>query len=173
MRKIKKVFGENEMRNKCLIALLFFLLFVCNTAYCNIEPAQKAEKTGSAATEFDGIGVVSPINFSKITKVLESTGIVIVIIVVTVFFLRRKLGIKTSMNRRKRYVHIVDTASLGSKKYIHLIKMPGKLLLVGATNERIQSLAEITEKQIVESIDTESQGGEFMKFFKRTYTERT
>jgi len=44
---------------------------------------------------------------------------------------------------------------------------------VGATNERIQSLAEITEKEIVESIDTESQGSEFMKFFKRTYTERT
>ena len=77
------------------------------------------------------------------------------------------------MNRKKRYVHIVDTASLGSKKHIHLIKIPGKLLLVGATNERIQLLAEITEKEIVESIDTESQGSEFMKFFKRTYTERT
>ena len=161
------------MKNKCLIVLLILLLFVCNNAYCDIVPAQKAEKPGSAATESDGIGVVSPFNFSKITKVVESTGIVIVIIVVTVFFLRRKLGIKTSMNRKKRYVHIVDTASLGSKKHIHLIKIPGKLLLVGATNERIQSLAEITEKEIVESIDTESQGSEFMKFFKRTYTERT
>ena len=160
------------MKNKCLIVFLLLLLCV-NSAYGDIESAQKSEKSGSDTTEFDGIGIVSPINFSKITKVLESTGIVIVIIVVMVFFLRRKLGIKTSMNRRKRYVHIVDTASLGSKKHIHLIKIPGKLLLVGATNERIQSLAEITEKEIVESIDTESQGSEFMKFFKRTYTERT
>ncbi len=160
------------MKNKCLIVFLLLLLCV-NHAYGDIELAQKSEKTGSDTTEFDGIGIVSPINFSKITKVLESTGIVIVIIVVMVFFLRRKLGIKTSMNRRKRYIHIVDTASLGSKKHIHLIKIPGKLLLVGATNERIQPLAEITEKEIVESIDTESQGTEFMKFFKRTCTERT
>lgn len=160
------------MKNKCLIVFLLLLLCV-NSAYGDIKPAQKSEKSGSDTTEFDGIGIVSPINFSKITKVLESTGIVIVIIVVMVFFLRRKLGIKTSMNRRKRYIHIVDTASLGTKKYIHLIKIPGKLLLVGATNERIQSLTEITEKEIVESIDTESQGSEFMKFFKRTDTERT
>ena len=160
------------MKNKCLIVFLLLLLCV-NSAYGDIELAQKSEKTGSVTTEFDGIGIVSPINFSKITKVLESTGIVIVIIVVTVFFLRRKLGIKTSMNRKKRYVQIVDTASLGSKKHIHLIKIPGKLLVVGATNERIQSLAEITEKEIVESIDSESQGSEFMKFFKRTCTERT
>ena len=160
------------MKNTCLIIFLLLLLCV-NSAYGDIELAQKSEKTGSVTTEFDGIGIVSPINFSKITKVLESTGIVIVIIVVTVFFLRRKLGIKTSMNRKKRYVQIVDTASLGSKKHIHLIKIPGKLLVVGATNERIQSLAEITEKEIVESIDSESQGSEFMKFFKRTCTERT
>ena len=141
------------MKNTCLIIFLLLLLCV-NSAYGDIEPVQKSEKSGSYTTEFDSIGIVSPINFSKITKVLESTGIVIVIIVVMVFFLRRKLGIKTSMNRRKRYIHIVDTASLGSKKHIHLIKIPGKLLLVGATNERIQPLAEITEKEIVESIDT-------------------
>ena len=89
------------MKNKLLIVFLLFLLFVCNNAYCDIEPSQMAEKPGSAATESDGIGIVSPFNFPKITKALESTGIVIVIIVVTVFFLRRKLGIKTSMNRRK------------------------------------------------------------------------
>ncbi|MBI2471688.1 MAG: flagellar biosynthetic protein FliO [Planctomycetes bacterium] len=161
------------MKNKCLIVFLLLMLFVCSNAYCDITSTQKTDKPGSAATEFDGVGVVSPFNFSKITKVLESTGLVILIIVVTVFFIRRKLGIKTGMNRRRRHVHIVDTASLGSKRHIHLIKIPGKLLLVGATNERIQSLAEITEKEIVESIDTESQGSEFMKFFKRTYTERT
>ena len=161
------------MKNKCLMVFLLLMLFVGRNAYCDIVPVQKTEKPDSVATEFDGVGVVSPFNFSRITKVLESTGLVILIIVVTVFFLRRKLGIKTSMNKRRRLVHIVDTASLGSKKHIHLIKIPGKLLLVGATNERIQSLAEITEKEIVESVDTESQGSEFMKFFKRTYTERT
>jgi flagellar biogenesis protein FliO len=53
------------------------------------------------------------------------------------------------------------------------VKVPGKVLLIGATNERIQSLTEIIEKDIVESIDTESKSSEFMRFFKRAYTERT
>ena len=161
------------MKKIYVIMLLLLMLFVCNKAYCVTEVAKTDESSGSSTAEFDTIGIVSPVNFSKITKVLESTGLVIVIIVITVFFLRKRLGIKTSMNRKKRYMHIVDSASLGSKKHIHLIKIPGKLLLVGATNERIQSLTEITEKEIVESIDTESQGSEFMRFFKRACTERT
>lgn len=161
------------MRKKCLLIMLLLLLFVCKMGYCETEIVKKEENQGSATTEFDKIGVASPINFPKITKFLESMGLVIVIIVVTIFLLRKKLGIKTSMSRRKRYVHIVDTVSLGSKKYIHLIKIPGKVLLVGATNERIQSLTEITEKEIVDSIDIESQGGEFIRFFKRAYAERT
>lgn len=153
--------------------IFLLLLFVCDNGYCVSETGEKVEKQGSATAELDSIGVMSPINFPKITKLLESTGIVMVIIIVTVFFLRKKLGIKTGMIGKKRYVHIVDTVPLGSKKYIHLVKVPGKVLLVGATSERIHSLTEIIEKDIVESIETESKGSEFMRFFKRAYTERT
>lgn len=155
------------MKKKCLLLIFSLSFFVCDKGYCITE------KQGSATTGSDSIGVMSPINFPKITKLLKSTGIVIVIIVVTVFILRKKLGIKTGINGRKRYVHIVDTISLGSKKYIHLVKVPGKVLLIGTTNERIQSLAEITEKNIVESIETESKNNEFMRFFKRVSTEQT
>ncbi|MEP9412108.1 MAG: flagellar biosynthetic protein FliO [Candidatus Brocadia sp.] len=137
------------------------------------EIREKIEQQESATTESDDIDVTSPINFPRMTKLLESTAIVIIIIIVTVFFLRKKLGIKTGMSGKKRYVHIVDTVPLGSKKYIYLVKVPGKVLLVGATNERIQSLTEITEKDVVESVEAESKSSEFMRFFKRTYTERT
>lgn len=156
-----------------MIVILLLLFFAHNSGYCATEIVEMEEKQGSTTTELDNIGVVSPINFPKITKLLKSTGIVIVVIVVTVFFLRKKLGIKTSMSSRKRYIHIVETVPLGSKKYIHLIKVPGKVLLIGATNERIQSLTEITEKDIVESVETESKSSEFMKFFRRACTERT
>lgn len=137
------------------------------------EIREKIEQQESATTESDDIGVTPSVNFPRMTKLLESTAIVIIIIIVMVFFLRKKLGIKTGMSRKKRYVHIVDTVPLGSKKYIHLVKVPGKVLLVGATNERIQSLTEITEKDVVESVEAESKSSEFMRFFKRTYTERT
>lgn len=161
------------MRMKWLLMILLLLLFVCDSGYCITEIVEKGEKQGSATTESDNIGVISPVNFPKITKLLESTGIVIVIIVITVFFLRKKLGITTGISRKKRYVHIVDTVPLGSKKYIHLVKVPGKVLLIGATNERIQLLAEITEKDTVESVETGSKNSEFMSIFKRAYTEHT
>lgn len=159
------------MSKKNWLIILFLITFVSHTGYCSSGVVEKEQE--GMTTEFENIGVTSPINFPKITRLLESTGIVIVIIVVTVFLLRKKLGIKTSINKRKRYVHIVDSASLGSKKYIHLVKIPGKVLLIGATPERIQSLSEITEKEIVESIDIEPQRTEFMNFFKRAYMERT
>jgi flagellar biogenesis protein FliO len=161
------------MKKKCLLLIFLLLFFVCDKGYCVTDIEERAENQGSVTTELESIGTMLPSNFPEITRLLKSTGIVIVVIVVTVFFLRKKLGIKTGMSGRKRYVHIVDTVPLGSKRYIHLVKVPGKVLLIGATNERIQSLTEIIEKDIVESIDTESKSSEFMRFFKRAYTERT
>lgn len=156
------------MGKKYLLIFMFILLLIDKNAYCLTE----TEKQGDTAAEFNNIGVKSPVNFPKVTRIMKTTGFVVVIIVITVYLLRKKLGIQTSLNRRRRYVHIVDTASLGSKKHLHLIKIPGKLVLIGAANDRIQSLAEITEKEIVESIDIESQSSEFAKFFKRTNRER-
>ncbi len=160
------------MIKKSWLIILFLVIFISNSGYCAAEVVGKEEKQESITTEFENIGVTSPINFPEITKLLKSTGIIVVIIIVVLYLLRKKLGIKTSINKRKRYVHIIDSASLGSKKYIHLIKIPGKVLLIGATNERIQSLSEITEKEIVESIDIEPQKTEFMSLFKRACMER-
>ena len=164
---------RHKMGKKCLLIIFLLLLVTCNRGYCVTEIAEKEEIYGSVTSEIDNIGAMSPINYPKITKVLKSLGLVIVIIGVTFLFLRKKMGINARMIGRKRYVHIVDTVSLGSKKYIHLVKVPGKVLLISATHERIQSLAEITERDIVESIETESKNREFMSIFKRACTERT
>lgn len=161
------------MGKKCLLIIFLLLLVTCDRGYCVTEVVEKEEIHGSATTEIDNIGVMSPINYPNITKLLKSLGLVIVIIVATFLFLRKRMGIKASMMGRKRYVHIVDTVSLGSKKYIHLVKVPGKVLLIGATHERIQSISEITEKDIVDSIETESKSREFMSLFRRACTERT
>jgi len=111
-----------------------------------------------------------PVNFLKITPWIKTLGLVIVVIIVGIFFLYKKLGMKTGMIGRKRYIHVVDSLSLGSKKSVHLVKVPGKVLFIGVTNERIQFLSEITEKDIVDSLVSESRGSEFMSFFKRVCT---
>jgi flagellar biogenesis protein FliO len=161
------------IRRKYLVLFLWiFFLYGINT-YCFAEVGIQEEKQSNTVSELDNIGVKSPINFPGIISLLKSTGIIIVIIIVSVYFLRKKLGIKTNISKKKRYIYIVDTAPLGSKRHIHLVKIPGKLVLVGATNDRIQSLSEITEKDIVESVDTTTQGGDFIGLFKRARMEQT
>ncbi|TVM00217.1 MAG: hypothetical protein CV087_14720 [Candidatus Brocadia sp. WS118] len=158
------------MSKKWLLVIFFLLLVTCNNGYCVPELVEKKEICGTTTPQIDSIGISSPIDFPQITKVIKALGLVIIIIIVAVLFLRKKLGIKSSIIGRKRYINIVDSVSLGSRKYFHLVKVPGKVLLIGITNERIQSLSEITEKEIVDSIVSESKGSEFMKIFKRTHT---
>lgn len=150
--------------------ILFLLLVTCSTGYCVPELVEKEEIYGTATTETDSVGVSSPINFPNITKVIKVLGLIIITIIGVVLFLRKKFGINSSLIGRKRHIHIVDSAPLGSKKYVHLVKIPGKILLIGVTNERIQSLSEITEKEIVDSVVSESKGNEFMSIFKRART---
>lgn len=165
-------FLTHKMKMKCLIAFLFLLLFVCNNGYCVTELLEETEKQGSTAAELDNISAISLIDSSRIIRIVESTGLVIVIIVVFLYFIRKKLGIKSGMGGNKRYIHIAESVPLGSKKYIHLVKVPGRVLLIGAANEQIQLLTEITDKDIVDSIEYEAKNSEFMWFFKRASTER-
>lgn len=164
------ILRHNEMIIKSFFVIFFFPLVICSNGYCVPEYVEKGEIYGTATTEADSINVAEPVNFLKITQWIKALGLVLIVIIVGIFLLRKKLGMKTGLTGRKRYIHVVESVSLGSKKSIHLIKVPGKVLLIGVTNERIQSLSEITEKDIVDSIVSESKSGEFLSIFKRACT---
>lgn len=164
------ILRHNEMIIKSFFVIFFFPLVICSNGYCVPEYVEKGEIYGTATTEADSINVAEPVNFLKITQWIKALGLVLIVIIVGIFLLRKKLGMKTGLTGRKRYIHVVESVSLGSKKSIHLIKVPGKVLLIGVTNERIQSLSEITEKDIVDSIVSESKSGEFFSIFKRACT---
>lgn len=164
------ILRHNEMIIKSFFVIFFFSLVICSNGYCVPEYVEKGEIYGTATTEADSMSVAGPVNFLKITQWIKALGLVLIVIIVGIFLLRKKLGMKTGLTGRKRYIHVVESVSLGSKKSIHLIKVPGKVLLIGVTNERIQSLSEITEKDIVDSIVSESKSGEFLSIFKRACT---
>ncbi|QQR67206.1 MAG: hypothetical protein EX330_12575 [Candidatus Brocadia sp. BROELEC01] len=166
----KKLIRNNEMIRKWLFIMSFFLLIICNSGYCAPERMGNEESSGASLVETESIGIAAPVNFQKITQWVKALGLITIAMVVAIYFLRKKIGIKAGMTGRKQYIHVVNSVSLGPKKAIHLVKIPGKILLIGVTNERIQSLSEITEKDIVDSIVTESKGGEFMSIFKRAYS---
>ena len=156
-----------------LVTMVFYFAFACNIGYGATEVVPDEKSYGTVSAESGRLGVESPINLPGVTKYLKSIGLILIVTVVALYFLRGKLGIKTGMGKRKRYLSVVDSVPLGSKKYIHLIKIPGKILVVGVTHEKIQTLSEITDKEMVDSINTETQGNDFVRFLKRAYQERT
>jgi flagellar biogenesis protein FliO len=108
--------------------------------------------------------------FPKLTRVLQSTAIVIILIVGTVFLLKKKFGINKA--RGKKYIHVIESIPIGAKKFLLLVKIPGKLLVVGMANDRINQLAEITDKEVVETVSQSSGDNDFMGLMKRVYTEK-
>lgn len=113
------------------------------------------------------------------TRVVSAFFIVIALIVVTVFVLKKKYGIKTSLGKGKKRIQIIDHLSMGVKKSIVLVKVPGKHLLIGATNDRIGLISEIANEDIVgidEIIngDADSKGEgisnkDFLSLMKESY----
>jgi flagellar biogenesis protein FliO len=65
-----------------------------------------------------------------------------------VFVLRKKYGLKTTLGRGKKHIQIIEHLSLGVRKSIVLIKVPGKHLLVGATNDKIGLISEIANEDV-------------------------
>ena len=112
-------------------------------------------------------------------RVVSTLFIVIALIVVTVFVLRKKYGIKTSLGKGKKRIQIIDHLSMGVKKSIVLVKVPGKHLLIGATNDRIGLISEIANEDVVgvdEIIngDADSKGEgisnkDFLSLMKESY----
>ena len=112
-------------------------------------------------------------------RVVSTLFIVIALIVVTVFVLRKKYGIKTSLGKGKKRIQIIEHLSMGVKKSIVLVKVPGKHLLIGATNDRIGLISEIANEDVVgvdEIIngDADSKGEgisnkDFLSLMKESY----
>jgi flagellar biosynthetic protein FliO len=124
------------------------------------------EKTSSA----------KPIGYTRIVSTLF---IVIALIIATVFVLRKKYGIKTSLGRGKKRIQIIEHISLGVKKSIVLVKAPGKHLLIGATNDKIGLISEIANEDVADndeiiSDDADSKGesvsnSDFLSLMKKSY----
>ncbi|HHT9124408.1 MAG TPA: FliO/MopB family protein [Candidatus Brocadiia bacterium] len=108
--------------------------------------------------------------FPKLTRVLQSTAIVIILIVGTVFLLKKKFGLAKVAG--KKYIHVVESVSIGTKRFLLLVKIPGKLLVVGMANDRINPLAEITDKEVVDAVSPSSDNNDFMSFMKKVCFER-
>ena len=87
-----------------------------------------------------------------ITKGIFSLLIVVVLIFGFVYILRRFVYNRGGTNLSNGLIKIINTTFIAPKKSIHLIKIMDRILVVGITENHMQTLAEFSGGEIPESI---------------------
>ncbi|ODS30712.1 MAG: Flagellar biosynthesis protein, FliO [Candidatus Scalindua rubra] len=105
------------------------------------------------------------------TRVASTLLIVIALIFATVFVLKKKYGVKTNIGRGKKFINIIDYTPMGVKKSIFLVKVPGKHLLLGVTNDKIALLTEIASEDISDNGETVNKS-EFLNYIKKSLSQK-
>ncbi len=84
---------------------------------------------------------------SSIKKLFGKTMVSVLLVIVlgsSAVFVSKRLLPKIS-NRPGKEIHIIETAHLGPRKMVHLLRVGNQRLLVGSTNENITILANVTD----------------------------
>jgi len=79
-------------------------------------------------------------------KMLTAVFIVIVLGIVAIYFSRKLLPRIAHIPGRE--IRIIETAHIGPRRSLHIIKVAHRKLLIAATNETITKLADLTEDNV-------------------------
>jgi flagellar biogenesis protein FliO len=98
------------------------------------------------------------------------------LVVLTALFLMAHLGLqrlgrKQTMRTGGMPIEILFSRYLGSKKSISMVKIPGAILVLGITPDRINLLSRIEKTELVESICEDKPGSSLPVFssFQKLY----
>jgi len=109
--------------------------------------------------------------YKDYTRVISTLLVVIALIIATAYVLKKKYGVRTNIRGKGRLIQVVDHAPMGMKKSVSLVKVPGKHLLLGLTNDRIELITEIANEDIAGGSEPVNKR-EFMDLVKKSISER-
>lgn len=78
--------------------------------------------------------------------------IIFLLCMLTIFYLSKKVLKKGSKENGSNYIKIIESKYVGLKKSITLIYVPNKILILGISNEKINLLSEIKDKNIIDEL---------------------
>ena len=97
---------------------------------------------------------------SSSIKMLSALGIVLGGMLLLFYFMKRYLKRDFSGSKNK-LIRVLATSYIGVKKHISLIEVPGSVLVVGITNDRISLLSKIEDEVILDNLKgTEEEGNQ-------------
>ena len=115
---------------------------------------------------------LSPEVLPAALKMITLLGAFIVFMAILVYF-TKKISKSRIEGTTSELINILENKQIGIKKSVSIIQVPGKLLVLGLTNERINVLSEITDQEIIDRIFTDKniQMNTFSKHLKNWKTK--
>ena len=89
------------------------------------------------------------------------------------FYFMKHIFVKQSYGSNRKQIRVLENCYLGVKKNISLIEVPGAILVLGITNDRIVLLTKIKNKEIIDNVmmnQNEIQSAPFLEklnYFKK------
>jgi flagellar biogenesis protein FliO len=161
------------------VKIVVLILLFTSLSFVRVQSTSFADEKSTGWFVNDSPEKTSPAKPIGYTRIVSTLLIIIALIIATVFVLRKKYGIKTSLGRGKKRIQIIEHISLGVKKSLVLVKAPGKHLLIGATNDKIGLISEIANEDVADndeiiSDDAGSKGenisnSDFLSLMKKSY----
>ncbi|MEW5692779.1 MAG: flagellar biosynthetic protein FliO [Candidatus Hydrogenedentota bacterium] len=154
----------------CVLVLFIYFLLITNTL--TIESDTKISNIQSVKTGLESISVKQA-EYS-FTGLFIKTVIGLLIIIVIIFVISRFLWRGRRIFERKSNIikqHYIYP--LGTNKYLLLVEFSEKLLLLGVTENSINCLTEITEKDKIDNIKLELSRSEKKGSFTSIFREET
>lgn len=170
---------NNKFNLKSIIIFIILQLIIITIVVEHNNVLADGKGTTWALKDNDEKSTVN--NLEGFTRILSTLLVVIALIIAAIFVLKKKYGIKTNMGRGKKLIQIIEHMPLGPKKSIFLIKVAGKNLLIGSTNDKINLISEIREDVTPNEVTHKEvtpndivKGGNkenFINLMKKTYLE--
>lgn len=99
----------------------------------------------------------SPDVVSGAFQMLTALGIVLGGLLLVFYFMKRYLK-RDVGGSSGQLIQVIASQYIGIKKTIALVKVPGTILVVGVSNDKISMLTKIEDKEIIEAIQQEACG---------------
>ena len=163
---------KNNSRRLLLTVGLLFIGAIIGLATLNTAPvtAQQALKTGQTETiTSDKAGATvggetvssSPVtNMSAVSSILRMLSALVVVVICiygAVFALKRFMGRKIAGRGSQGILEVLETAHLGPKKMVSVVRVADRSVLVGITENQITLLTELDETKTAEITASDAQ----------------
>ncbi len=171
----QKTLINNNYLKSVLVFAFVLMCFVITVTVQQVDVFADAKESGLFNGDSNKDSALG--GYDGYTRVVSTLLLVIALIIATAYVLKKKYGVRTSLGRSSKLIQVVDHASMGVKKSVFLVKVPGKHLLLGVTNDNIGLITEVANEDI--AVGKGSAGGddrvnkkEFLDIIKKSMSER-